>query len=300
MDDKSWILVAVLALVLAVATAAQVFAVYGAEFESPTYLRDRVVSEVVGRVVGGLPAQREWRKAAMLLEPAEGNSVVAGALARKLESTGGWRVLDAEYLEELLAEHARESGAPNGPVSGFDVEKAVAIGRWLGVGMVVFGSATLRDDDQAAECSLKVDAWDTAAVAPLVPTSATAAAAAEGPRVGGHGAVSALEAAASVPRSVFSLSYYRACLDRTSGLYRVFLWTLWLLLLPFAAYPVYRGLFELRSNPANAALLAGFVVAAGAGVLVLNGFHATWTLLVGTLAAAVYDLVVLDRLEEIE
>lgn len=274
MDENSWIFVAVLAVLVVLASGAQLWAVYGADFESPTYLRDLVLGGIAERLNEALPRPKDWLKVALLPCRGDEKGVVAATVARRLEATGSWRVLDREWQAELLAEYKGNPGyVPT------DADDALRVARKLGVDAVIFGTVeALRDDAGAAECSVKLDAYRTDPVA----------------------RTASLTAEERIGKSIFSFSYYRACLGRTSGFFRGFVWCLWLLTLPFMTYPLTRDVFLRRSNVANAGLLVVFVALAAAGALLLSGFHAGWTLLGAVVVAAVYDFVVLDRLEEIE
>lgn len=217
-----------------------------------------------------------------ILPPAgEESGAVEKALRARFENNSRYVVLDRELQEDTLNEHADVARRPKS-----DAE-AVAAGKKLGVEAVLWCDVkAYRQVEEKAEVDF---AWGLAKVWTGDKVN--------GERLGGG------SAARSMDKGFFALDRYRAKIDSTSALFRVFLWIVSLLVLPAALAPVNELVLGLRTNAAAAALLSGYAALNFVLMLLLNGFRlfsVFWIIaaLVALAAGALYTLAVLNALSE--
>jgi hypothetical protein len=202
---------------------------------------------------------------------------VERALRARFENRPGWKLLDRDFMEEAIGDYGAEaSRRPR------DAKEAAVSGRKLGVEAAFWADVKAY---RRTEADARVEfAWGLV----RVPS--------------GDAVVSGI-ASVSKTRGFFTADRYRARVDGTSPLFRVFLWLLTVLVLPAALLPVNELLLGLRNNAASAGLLAGYAATDFVAMLLLNGFRLVsvfWGIsaLVALAAAALYSLAVLNAMAE--
>lgn len=212
-----------------------------------------------------------------LFSPAgEESGAVDKALRARFQDQAGWRVLDRELTEEALNDSADIARRPKN-----DAE-AIAAGKRIGVEAVFYADVhAYRQNEEKAEVSLT---WGLVKVV-------------NGERLAGG------TAARTMNKGFFSLDRYRARIDHTSALFRIFMWVVSLLVLPAALSPVNELVLRLNTNAAAAGLLTAYAVLDFVLMLLLNGFRLItpfWGIaaLVALAAGALYTMAVLNALSE--
>lgn len=202
-------------------------------------------------------------------------------LRARFDDHAEWKVLDRELQEDALNESADVARRPKN-----DAE-AVAAGRKLGVEAVLWAEAkAIRQDESKAEADFSWGLWKL-----------SGGDKGQGERLAGG------SAAKSMSKGFFALDRFRARIDHTSALFRIFFWIVGVLVLPAALAPVNELALGRRDNSAAAVLLTGYAVIDFVLMLLLNGFRlftVFWVIaaLVALVVGALYSLAVLNALSE--
>jgi hypothetical protein len=212
-----------------------------------------------------------------LFSPAgEESGAVDKALRARFQDQPGWKVLDRETQEEALNDFADISRRPKNEA------EAIAAGKKLGVEAAFYAEVrTFRQTGEKAEVAFT---WGVVKVL-------------KGDKVAGG------TAARTMNKGFFALDRYRARMDHTSALFRIFLWIVALLVLPAALAPVNELVLRWNTNAAAAGLLTAYAVLDFVLMLLLNGFRLItpfWGIaaLVALAAGALYTMAVLNALSE--
>ena len=223
-----------------------------------------------------IPDQPAVLRIAIFAPAGEESGAVEKALRARFDERADWKVLDREHQEEALNEYA---DVPRRPRS--DAE-ALAAAKKLGVEAAFWANASAyRQNEEKVEVDFT---WG------VVKTPG-------GDKVAGGSASRAMT------KGFFALDRYRAKVDHTSALFRIFFWIVGLLVLPAALAPVNELVLGKRTNAAAAALISGYSALAFILMLLLNGFRlftVFWAIgaLVALAAGALYTLAVLNAMSE--
>ncbi|MBI2923571.1 MAG: hypothetical protein HYY18_21155 [Planctomycetes bacterium] len=216
-------------------------------------------------------------RVAVFLPSGEESGAMDREFRKRFEGKSGWKLLDRELQEEALGDYgAKINRRPR------VAAEAAEAGRKLGVEAAFYAeAAAYRQNEEKAEVAFR---WGLV----KVPSGELVA---EG------------SAAAAKTKGFFSLDRYRARVDGTSALFRVFLWIVMLLVLPVALVPLNELALGFRNNAASAALLSGYSVIDFVAMLLLNGFRlftVFWGIagILVLAGAALYTLAVLNALAE--
>jgi hypothetical protein len=243
----------------------------GADPDMLALARTRAVDTLV------LPEPSPSLRVAVFAPAGEDSGALEAAVRARVEGTTGWTVLDRELQAEALG----DAGAAivSRPRTK---DEAVAAARKLGVEAAVWVEGrTHRKTEDAAQVALT---WG----AVRVPAGDTIA---EG------------RADVALRTSFFAVDRYRARVDATPAIFRVFLALVTILVLPVALMPLNELLLGRRSNAIAGAVLAGYTTLGIASALLLNGLRLVsifWGLTALLLLAltALYTLAVLNASHE--
>lgn len=223
-----------------------------------------------------LPDSSPPLRIAVFSPAGEESGAVDRALRARFDGRADWKVLDREIQEEALNEYG---DVPRRPKTEAE---ALAAGKRLGVEAAFWADVRqFRQSDEKVEVDF---AWGIV-------------------KVPGGEKVATGSAARAMDKGFFALDRYRAKVDHTSALFRIFFWVVSLLVLPAALAPVNELVLGLRSNAAAAGLLAGYAALDFVLMLLLNGFRLMsvfWGIgaLVALAAGALYTLAVLNAMHE--
>ncbi len=223
-----------------------------------------------------LPDSSPPLRIAIFSPAGEESGAVDNAVRARFTDRADWKVLDREIQEDALNEYG---DVPRRPKTEAE---ALAAGKRLGV-----EAAFWADVRQYKESAEKVEVDFTWGIV----------------KVPGGEKVASDSASRAMDKGFFALDRYRAKIDHTSALFRVFFWILALLALPAALAPLNEIVLGLRSNAAAAVLLSGYAALDFTLMLLLNGFRLMsvfWGIgaLVALAAGALYTLAVLNAMHE--
>lgn len=222
------------------------------------------------------PDQSPPLRIAVFAPAGEETGAVENALRARFGDRADWKVLDRELQEEALNEYG---DVPRRPKTEAE---ALAAGKRLGVEAAFW--ADVRQYRKAEE-KVEVDfSWGIV-------------------KVPGGDKVASGSAARAMDTGFFAVDRYRAKVDHTSALFRIFFWVVSLLVLPAALAPLNELVLGMRTNAAAAALLSGYAALDFVLMLLLNGFRlfsVFWGIaaLVALAAGALYTLAVLNAMNE--
>lgn len=279
MEASDWIIVGVLALLVLTGAAVQTYATWFSEVPKDFYIT-YTLNKAAEEVLTKFPRpddQAEFIRTAFMPLYEDPKGRVRQAVEAKLRTAAKYRGPDTMYVVEQMEQDMGEEGA----VIVRSVEKAVQVGRKLGLDTMIIGEVKkYHDDDAQTEVSF------TLTMVNVKEKQAT------------HEA----NVHARLSKSFFSLEYYRLRLGQTSAIIRIIFWVILAAGLPFLTYPLLLLLFRKESNAVNMAVLITYTVLGLLFALALNGlaFSAIWAILYIVILAAgfFYYLSVLNALQE--
>lgn len=282
MQPSDWLFVGIAAAVILVGAGIQLGATFLAEPEDPNMFLEDTLQDALERVEEEMPRPEDFLLVAFMPLQGDEDLRVTKSLARHLRSVEDgelYRGPDGDYVvEQLRLDWGREPKIRN-------VEDALRAADQIGVEAVLMGEGWAREDGDKCEVYIRVALVE----APRPPFREKTV----------HPTVEVRE---TLSKSFFSLEYYRLRLGETSAFWRVVLWFLICIALPFALYPVELRVFEKESNTASLALLGGLVGLNLLAALWLNGLAMSgmWAVLYVALLAVstFYNLAVLNALHE--
>lgn len=274
MENSDKILVAICIVVLAVVLGITIGGALFGEIPRPEleeYLLDQAVSELEKK----LPDNPRLMRVAVL----DFNGRYGSKLAEKIQAMllekrkSTYRVLDRELVRQLRNEFLeRRPGQAQDPV---------AFAAYCGLDSVITGTIS------------EFDAEKKTAVFAGTLNVISASGAGELQKTFRH----------EIDRSILNLEYYRLLMNKNSTVMLCFTWALFVALFPVCLFPLLVPVFKLESNTANLVVLIAVSIIDLIVSLILNGFRlftGWWFVLIfaGFFVAAVYNIIVLDFLEE--